>query len=178
MPNTQNFSFIVSSWWKFGQCQLVFYQILVFTDAAPRFFLESNLSFFWHHPQLDRYPVDSQTGRPTCTLWHVFFPSVRNLTNNRNHNQILVDSDCYWGAFLTEWLSKWCDWFISCSKWQLCHHSIPFGPLFWCQIVVEDDKNECKLTIKDDIAGTRTFLCIYLHKINEKTIFVIWNCDV
>lgn len=39
------------------------------------------------------------------------------------------------------------------SKWQLCHHSIPFGPLFWCQIVVEDDKNECKLTIKDDIAA-------------------------
>ena len=34
----------------------------------------------------------------------------------------------------------------SCSKWQLSHqkipHKIPFGPLFWCQIIVEGDKVE------------------------------------
>ena len=35
----------------------------------------------------------------------------------------------------------------SCSKWQLCHQRIPhkiipFGPLFWCQIIVGGDKVE------------------------------------
>ena len=45
----------------------------------------------------------------------------------------------------------------SCSKWQLCHqripHKIPFGPLFWCQIIVEGDKMECEVSQKEKAAG-------------------------
>ncbi|XP_078345769.1 uncharacterized protein LOC144631230 [Oculina patagonica] len=33
------------------------------------------------------------------------------------------------------------------SKWQLCHHSIPFGPLFWCQIIVEGENVECEVPL-------------------------------
>lgn len=36
------------------------------------------------------------------------------------------------------------------SKWQLCHHSIPFGPLFWCQIVVEEGEVECEMLLNQE----------------------------
>ncbi|XP_068751371.1 next to BRCA1 gene 1 protein-like isoform X1 [Montipora capricornis] len=36
------------------------------------------------------------------------------------------------------------------SKWQLCHHGILFGPLFWCQIVVKEDEVESGQALKDD----------------------------
>ena len=53
----------------------------------------------------------------------------------------------------------------SCSKWQLCHqripHKIPFGPLFWCQIIVEGDKVECEVSQKEKAAGR--FICLFAY---------------
>ena len=50
----------------------------------------------------------------------------------------------------------------SCSKWQLCHqrisHKIPFGPLFWCQIIVEGDKVEREVSQKEKAEGS--FICL------------------
>lgn len=94
MPNMQNFGFIVSSWWKFGQYELVFYQILVFTDAAPWFFWKVTFhSFDIIHSRIDIQSTHRLVDQRVPS--DVFFPSVHSLTNNRNHNQILVDSDCY-----------------------------------------------------------------------------------
>lgn len=48
--------------------------------------------------------------------------------------------------------------YFCCSKWQLCHHSIPFGPLFWCQIVVEEEKVESEMLLNQD-SPTETGVC-------------------
>ena len=53
----------------------------------------------------------------------------------------------------------------SCSKWQLCHqripHKIPFGPLFWCQITVEGDRVERKVTQEEKVAVK--FICLFTY---------------
>ena len=60
----------------------------------------------------------------------------------------------------------------SCSKWQLCHqripHKIPFGPLFWCQIIVEGDKVEREVTQVEKAAGR--FICLFAYRCVVKII--------
>ena len=60
----------------------------------------------------------------------------------------------------------------SCSKWQLCHHriphKIPFGPLFWCQIIVEGDKMECEVSQKEKAAGR--LICLFAYRCVVKII--------
>lgn len=56
--------------------------------------------------------------------------------------------------------------FVFCSKWQLCHHSIPFGPLFWCQITVKGEKVESEEPLKESSAGKCQKICkLYLIRI-------------
>ena len=54
----------------------------------------------------------------------------------------------------------------SCSKWRLCHqsipHKIPFGPLFWCQIIVEGEKVEREVSQEEKAAGR--FLCLFAYR--------------